>query len=480
MKTRLIVFTLTIIVETIIYSNAIAQPVNSPYNNLNGSIQQQIETQKEEIRTQQQEIDSLLKILEKTNVSPLKCEDQSGFSIDRNNGEYHTVKEGEYLSTIAADNGYAQVQYRDIRKFNNDKSRVDKRIKFIYNDNMILPGWTLYIPPRSQLYGTHDRANNNHKTKPVIRFGEDVAIEIAGSATVYPLTVRAAECYRQSGFMGKITIKSTGTSDGIKQLCQRKIDIADASNEPSPKEIQDAGCNESDNKLIKLQVAVDAVGIYVNKRNRFFLNHPDISLDLNNDLPKLFKEFTNWGQMEVHLGLKQELGPQIGKIEKYLPTPKSGTLRFLIEKMFEKALRTSSDREREIEKYKGFLIDSASIKKENYYFLADMIESNENGIGFLGYAFFQNNTNIKPIKINGMVPLQQNIDDDTYPLKRPLYIYTSNNRVNYKRDGICSFITYYLRTVKNYVNEVGYFAIEEPRIPQFENDLNNFLMNECH
>ncbi len=133
MKTELIVFTFTIFIKIILYSNAIAQPVNSPHNILNGSMQQQIENQKEEIRTQQQEIDSLLKILEKTNVSPLKCEDQSGFSIDRNNGEYHIVKEGEYLSTIAADNGYAQVQYRDIRKFNNEKSRVDKRIKFIYS-----------------------------------------------------------------------------------------------------------------------------------------------------------------------------------------------------------------------------------------------------------------------------------------------------------------------------------------------------------
>ena len=107
--------------------------------------------------------------------------------------------------------------------------------------------------------------------------------------------------------------------------------------------------------------------------------------------------------------------------------------------------------------------------------MADIIESNENGIGFLGYAFFQHNTNIKPIKINGVIPLQQSIDDDTYPLKRPLYIYTTNNRLKYRGNSICSFITYYLRTVKNYVNEVGYFAIEEPRTPQFENDLNNFL-----
>lgn len=112
-----------------------------------------------------------------------------------------------------------------------------------------------------------------------------------------------------------------------------------------------------------------------------------------------------------------------------------------------------------------------------------MIASDKNGIGFLGYAF-HNKEKIKPIKINKIALNIQNIDNDSYPLKRPLYIYTTNNRINFhkntgKENGICRFISYYLSTVNNYANDVGYFPIEEPKMNEWKRAFDAFLINEC-
>ncbi len=261
------------------------------------------------------ENESLLKLLEVTKVSPLNCEGRShptSVSID---GELYTVREGDYLSTIVEGKGFAPVEYREIRDYNNEKAHTDDKINIIHNDNLIYPGWTIFIPSRSQLNSFTGHNNSYGHITSNIPFGDIDSISIGGSATVYLLTVRAAECYRQSGFMGEIKITSTGTIDGINQLCQKQIDIADASNEPNAQEIKDAGCNDTDNKLIKLQVAVDAVAIYFNTENSFFKNDPDnISLDITHDLPYLFNAYTK-------------------SIHKYLPSLKSGTLSFLTEKM---------------------------------------------------------------------------------------------------------------------------------------------------
>ena len=148
--------------------------------------------------------------------------------------------------------------------------------------------------------------------------------------------------------------------------------------------------------------------------------------------------------------------------------------------MFQKDLDRDLDkRANELERLKNQLIDKASIKKENYYFLADMIKSDENAIGFLSFVYAKKKDGIMAININKKLPTEENISHDTYPLKRPLYIYTTNKRINQNNNAICNFINYYLTTVNNYVNDVGYFAIEEPKKQSSKQALNNFLKNRC-
>ncbi len=52
----------------------------------------------------------------------------------------------------------------------------------------------------------------------------------AGSSTVYPLSERMAEVFKNEGFEGNITIDSIGTGAGFERFCKTgETDISNAS-----------------------------------------------------------------------------------------------------------------------------------------------------------------------------------------------------------------------------------------------------------
>ena len=52
------------------------------------------------------------------------------------------------------------------------------------------------------------------------------------------------------------------------------------------------------------------------------------------------------------------------------------------------------------------------------------IESNKNGIGIFGLAFYENNTDkLKVATMEGVIPTVESISSGEYPVSRPLYMY---------------------------------------------------------
>jgi phosphate transport system substrate-binding protein len=246
-------------------------------------------------------------------------------------------------------------------------------------------------------------------------------------------------------------------------LCAKDIDIADASKEPDPEDVRKAGCDGDENKLVKFQVAVDALGVYVNKKNIFFQNQ-DVSMSLaNGDLAYLFNNANDWNQMVDRLGLQTYSAKMAAtpEIKKYLPGRESATLKFMVEQMFKSDLpEDQAGRAAKVKQLMEQLLSKAAIANENDYLLADMIGAEPNGVGFLGYAYYKyDQDRIAPILIDEKRPTQEFIDNDKYPLMRKLYIYTTNNRIRHGSSGICRFIKYYLASVNYFVDSVGYFAM---------------------
>ena len=89
--------------------------------------------------------------------------------------------------------------------------------------------------------------------------------------------------------------------------------------------------------------------------------------------------------------------------------------------------------------------------------LAEAIANDPNAIGFFGYAYFRDNqTSLKALSVAGNIPNVETVENGSYPLSRPLYIYTSEDVLAAKPE-VAAFVDYYLSNVEGTIGDIGYF-----------------------
>ncbi len=78
-------------------------------------------------------------------------------------------------------------------------------------------------------------------------------------------------------------------------------------------------------------------------------------------------------------------------------------------------------------------------------------------IGYFGYAYYSENAaGLTLVSIEGVEASADNVGNSTYPLARPLFIY-SDASIMADKPQVASFIAYYLDVVDDLITEVGYF-----------------------
>ena len=87
----------------------------------------------------------------------------------------------------------------------------------------------------------------------------------AGSSTVFPLTEKVAEVFKDEGFKGEVTIDNIGTGAGFERFCKGETDITNASRKIDEKET--AACKVKGIEPVSFQVGVDALTVVVNPKN---------------------------------------------------------------------------------------------------------------------------------------------------------------------------------------------------------------------
>jgi len=89
--------------------------------------------------------------------------------------------------------------------------------------------------------------------------------------------------------------------------------------------------------------------------------------------------------------------------------------------------------------------------------LVQGIEGSPYAIGYFGFAYYQENASALTIlTIDGVEPTEVTAEDGSYPLARPLFIY-SDAKIMAEKPQVASFINYYLTYVNDEITEVGYF-----------------------
>ena len=80
-------------------------------------------------------------------------------------------------------------------------------------------------------------------------------------------------------------------------------------------------------------------------------------------------------------------------------------------------------------------------------------------------GYIENDNALKILTIVGVEATAETAEDGSYPLARPLFIYSAAE-VMAEKPQVASFISYYLQSVNDVITEVGYFPASEEALNQ--------------
>lgn len=263
----------------------------------------------------------------------------------------------------------------------------------------------------------------------------------AGSSTVFPLSERMAERFQQEGYTGKITIDSIGSGAGFERFCKTgETDISNASRKIKDSEVE--ACAAINRTPVEFRVGTDAIAVVVSQENAFLT---DVTLE---DLAKIFTTAQKWSDVNP-------AWPE-NEIQRFSPGTDSGTFDFFVEVVLQPAF------DKDAKAAKAAILDAANIQfSEDDNVLVQGVQGSPYAIGYFGYAYYaENEENMNAISLDGIAPSFETAEANTYPLSRPLFIY-SDAAIMKQKPQVASFINYYLTYVNEEIGTVGYFPASE-------------------
>lgn len=258
----------------------------------------------------------------------------------------------------------------------------------------------------------------------------------AGSSTVYPLSERMAERFKEEGYSGVITIDSIGSGAGFERFTvSGETDISNASRGIKASEIEDA--KKIGRNPIEFRVGTDALAVVVSKENTFL---KDATME---ELGKIFSTAKLWSDINPAYPAEP--------IQRFIPGTDSGTFDYFSEEVFDK-------------NPEPMLSASHLQLSEDDNILVQGIKGSPYAIGFFGYAYYSENADsLNILSINGIEASKANVDNNSYPLARPLFLY-SDAEIMKSKPQVAAFLDFYLSYVNEEVVGVGYFPANEDEL----------------
>lgn len=260
------------------------------------------------------------------------------------------------------------------------------------------------------------------------------SILVDGSSTVFPIMEAVAEEFSIANPDLKATIGVSGTGGGFEKFIAGETDISNASRPIKEEEI--ALLEEAGIEYTEFQIALDGLTVVVNSDNDWV---DQLTIE---ELVMIWTDGTGvetWA--DVREGWPEE------KIELFSPGTDSGTYDYFDEVILD-----------------GAQINKAASLSEDDNVLVQGVSGSANAIGYFGYAYFLENSDIvKAVPIvNGegvaVTPNDTTVQDGSYePLSRPLFIYVKNESL--QNENVYEFTKYTLEMAAEMAAEVGYVAL---------------------
>lgn len=247
----------------------------------------------------------------------------------------------------------------------------------------------------------------------------------AGSSTVGPLTVALANAFTQEGYIGNISVAIIGSGAGFERFCTTgETDIANASRAIKQAEVNVCAGLATPRTPLEFRVATDALAVVVNPQNEAV---SDLSAE---QLALVFGQAETWADVDPSFPAEPIL--------RFIPGTDSGTFDYFVEEIFDED--------------ESIILAAANTQlSEDDNVLVEGVANNPWAVGFFGYAYYaQNQGKLKLLSIDGIEATNENVDNTSYPLARPLFIYSDAGIISAKPQ-VGDFINYYLTNVDTHL-----------------------------
>lgn len=258
----------------------------------------------------------------------------------------------------------------------------------------------------------------------VVGFGgalrAEESITINGSTTVLPIAQKVAEAYMKENPAVRISVSGGGSGNGIKALIDGMTHIGMSSRFLKDSEVKLA--LEKGTYPVPFAVAYDCIVPIVHPSNPI----QDITLD---QLKAIYQgQITNWKTLG---------GPDLQIVVVSRDTS-SGTYEVWEEKVMKKE-----------RVYPGALLQASSGA------IVQAVSKNKYAIGYVGIGYVD--ATVKALSVGGVPGNETTTLDGTYPISRPLYMFTRG----WPEGAVLSFINYILNPQKGQklVKEAGFVPL---------------------
>lgn len=209
--------------------------------------------------------------------------------------------------------------------------------------------------------------------------GNDTTIAISGSTSVGPLVELEEEEFEANNQGVTIEINQTGSSSGIKDTISGTTEIGMSSRELTNEELKN---------LKEVTIAVDGIGVVVNK------NNPVKNLTLEQIKDIFTGKITNWS----------EVGGEDKEIVVVSREEGSGTRT-----AFQEILNYSTE-----DTVKNAIVNNSTGATKV------MVEENDNAIGYMSIGYIDDS--IASVNVDGVEATADNVKSGEYKIQRPFLL----------------------------------------------------------
>ncbi|MDG1473065.1 MAG: substrate-binding domain-containing protein [Ascidiaceihabitans sp.] len=266
-------------------------------------------------------------------------------------------------------------------------------------------------------------------------------VQVAGSSTVLPYASIVAEAFGENFDFPTPVVESGGSSAGLKRFCEgvgeNTIDVANASRQIKSGEIEVCAANGVTD-IIEVRIGYDGIVFASDIAGEAFAFTPtDWYLALSDtilvDGQMVANPNTNWNQVNASFPDQP--------IQAFVPGTKHGTREVFEDKVilegceatgaFDVLKAASGDKKAAEKACIGLRTDGKSVDIDgDYTETLARIESNKDGIGVFGLAFYENNTDkLQVATMSDVVPSTESISTGEYPVSRPLFFYVKKAHI---------------------------------------------------